>query len=89
MRSIEYPENFARFYDLIYHELRDGLDNDFFLDEIKKTDGSVLEVGVGTDRLFLKALELGADIYGIDISKSMIRILSGKLRQKDRARISV
>jgi SAM-dependent methyltransferase len=85
---MEYPENFARFYDLIYHQLRDGVDNTFFLNEIRKTQGRILEAGVGTGRLFMQALELGADIYGIDISKSMIRILTGKLKQKDRARIS-
>ena len=28
--TCEYPENFARFYDLIYHRQRDGVDNIFF-----------------------------------------------------------
>jgi SAM-dependent methyltransferase len=32
----EYPDSFARFYDVIYHQLRDGVDNDFFLNEVRK-----------------------------------------------------
>ena len=44
----EYPYYFARFYDLIYHKLRDGVDNQYFLDQIKQTNGKILEVGVGT-----------------------------------------
>jgi len=46
--AYEYPDYFARFYDLIYHKLRDGVDNQYFLDQIKQTNGKILEVGVGT-----------------------------------------
>jgi len=77
--SAEYPKNFARFYDVIYHHLRDGVDNDFFLSKIKQTQGKILEIGVGTGRFFMDALNFGADIHGIDISENMIEILKGKL----------
>jgi SAM-dependent methyltransferase len=75
----EYPDYFARFYDVIYHQLRSGVDSLFFLDKIKNTRGSVLEIGVGTGRFFTEALHSGADIYGIDVSKSMISVLKNKL----------
>jgi SAM-dependent methyltransferase len=74
-----YPENFARFYDTMYHKLRDGVDNEFFLNLIKEVEGRVLEIGVGTGRFFIDAINNGADIYGIDISESMINILQSKL----------
>ena len=35
--SNDYPKGFARFYDTIYHQVRDGVDNDFHLNEIKQT----------------------------------------------------
>ena len=79
--SHEYPKNFARFYDLIYHQMRDGVDNDFFQKEIRQIKGKILEVGVGTGRLFINALNQGADIYGIDISQSMIDVLHKKLHR--------
>lgn len=85
----EYPEYFARFYDLIYHQIRDGVDNKFYLGEIKNTKGKVLEVGTGTGRLLIEALENGADIYGIDISPSMLDFLKAKLRAEDQHRISL
>ena len=53
MHPMEYPESFARFYDLIYHRVRDGVDNEFFLNEIRQARGKVLEVGVGTGRFFI------------------------------------
>lgn len=84
-----YPESFARFYDLIYHQQRDGVDNEFFQNEIRHTKGKVLEVGVGTERLFTFALNQGADIYGIDISKNMIDVLTKKLRLEETRRISL
>ena len=85
----EYPETFARFYDLIYHQIRDSADSAFYLGEILKTKGKVLEIGTGTGRFFLSSLQQGADIYGIDISPSMVDVLLNKLSKKDRYRISL
>jgi SAM-dependent methyltransferase len=84
-----YPEMFARFYDLIYHTVRDGVDNDFFLNEIRRTRRRILEIGVGTGRMFMSALKNGADIYGLDISPAMIDILYKKLPENQSFRISL
>jgi len=83
-----YPESFARFYDVIYHSVRDGVDNEFFSGQAILAKGSVLEAGVGTGRLFMKALEKGVDIHGIDISPTMISILLSKLPVEHHERIS-
>lgn len=85
---MEYPENFARFYDLIYQHLRDGVDNRFFLDRIRKAKGKVLEIGVGTGRFFIHALEKGTDIYGLDISETMLQVLRQKLEGSQHYRIT-
>ncbi len=85
----EYPEYFARFYDLIYHQIRDGVDDIFYLGKIKNTKGKVLEVGTGTGRLLSRALESDSDIYGIDISPSMLDFLKAKLTHEHRNRISL
>ena len=85
----EYPETFARFYDLIYHQLRDSADSSFYLGEIRDTKGRVLEIGTGTGRFFISALKEGADIYGIDISPSMVNILKAKLENKDLRRVTL
>jgi ubiquinone/menaquinone biosynthesis C-methylase UbiE len=84
-----YPEYFARFYDLIYHQVRDVIDNKFYLEKIKNTRGKILEVGAGTGRLLIEALKNGADIYGIDISPAMLDILKAKLNREQQSRISL
>jgi len=84
-----YPEYFARFYDLIYHQMRDDADSEFYLDQIRQVKGKILEVGVGTGRLFMSALNNNADIYGIDISPSMLDILRTKLSPENQKRISL
>jgi ubiquinone/menaquinone biosynthesis C-methylase UbiE len=86
--SFEYPENFARFYDLIYHQNRDGVDNLFFQNEIRKAGGKILEVGVGTGRMFTDALNSGADIYGIDIGSHMLNVLKSKLNETEHYRVT-
>jgi len=85
----EYPVYFARFYDLIYHHLRDGDDSRFYFEKIMNTSGSVLEAGSGTGRLLTEALENGADIYGIDVSPAMLDIIRAKLSPENQKRISL
>lgn len=84
----KYPDSIARFYDTIYHRLRDSVDSEYFISEVSKTKGSVLEIGVGTGRLFEHALNAGADIYGIDISDSMLEVLRGKLPAEHQNRVT-
>jgi SAM-dependent methyltransferase len=87
--NFEYPKNFARFYDQIYHFQRDGVDNEYFLNEVLKTNGRKLEIGVGTGRLFCNALKHGSDIYGIDISQSMLDVLFNKIDSQQHHRINL
>ena len=87
--TFQYPDSFARFYDTIYHSQRDGVDNDYFQNEIINTKGKILEVGAGTGRLFINALKQGADIYGLDVSQSMLDVLLGKLSADQHKRISL
>lgn len=84
-----YPEFFARFYDVLYEKLRGGEDSKYYQRKIAETQGPVLELGVGTGRFFIEALNNGADIYGIDLSPEMIRVLKKKLDNKDHHRIAV
>ena len=49
--SVLYPDFFARFYDVIYRKVRDGVDNRFYLDRIRECKGRILEIGSGTGRL--------------------------------------
>jgi SAM-dependent methyltransferase len=78
----DYPKNIARFYDVIYNSLRDGVDNHYYFEKIAATKGAILEVGAGTGRLFIPALENGADIYAIDNSKFMLERLKQKIDRK-------
>lgn len=87
--SYEYPDFLAKFYDLIYHQVRDSIDNEYYQNKIKMTRGRILEAGSGTGRLFLQALRNGADIYGIDISPTMLDILKSKLNKNELHRISL
>jgi SAM-dependent methyltransferase len=85
----EYPEYFARFYDVIYHKVRDSVDHRFFIDRIMQTRGRILEIGTGTGRFFSEAILMGADIYGIDISRAMIEVLKTKIDKSQHFRVSL
>jgi SAM-dependent methyltransferase len=85
---MEYPYTIARFYDTIYHQVRDAVDSEFFLREAASAGGKILEVGVGTGRMFTNAIQKGVNVYGIDISESMLAVLRGKLPGEQHFRIS-
>jgi len=83
----EYPDFFARFYDLIYEHIDIGIESEMYLKKIASVKGKILEAGAGTGRLFCEALKRGADIYGLDISSSMINVLRKKLDEKYHNRV--
>ena len=86
---MEYPDYMARFYDLIYNKIRSDVDHKYFLKKISETEGPVLEIGVGTGRFYCEALSNNADIYGIDISRSMVDVLLTKIDKKFHNRIFI
>jgi len=72
-------EEWAKVYDLIYEKYKDDID--FYRKEASKVKGKVLEIACGTGRVYLELLKDGVDVYGIDISKNMLKILKEKARK--------
>jgi SAM-dependent methyltransferase len=70
----------AVWYDLISQGLPGELG--FYLKEAKKAKGKVLEAACGTGRIYLELLEAGADAYGFDLSKDMLRVLKEKAKTR-------
>jgi SAM-dependent methyltransferase len=89
MKHSSYPNYVTRFYDLVYADVRDAVDVNFYLRKIRETSGRVLEIGVGTGRIFRRALTAGADIYGIDNSASMLKRLRKNLAPEEHHRVSL
>lgn len=85
----DYPSYVARFYDVIYSKVISWEDSEYYLKQVFKTQGPVLELGVGTGRIFVEALKQGADIYGIDVNGSMIEVLKKKIDEKYHYRVKV
>jgi ubiquinone/menaquinone biosynthesis C-methylase UbiE len=84
----EYSKTISRFYDTVYDSLRTPIDRQFYLEQIANANGPVLEIGVGTGRIFVEALNRGADIYGIDISENMLEVLHEKIPASEHHRVS-
>jgi SAM-dependent methyltransferase len=87
--SGNYPDFVARFYDAVYAQVRDGVDNAYYLQRMAEAEGPVLEIGVGTGRLLAEARRRGVDAYGIDLSPRMIERCREKLTSSDRERVWV
>lgn len=88
MKEYKYNECISRFYDIVYDRPAFEPALNFYLKEISQTDGASLEIGVGTGRIFVRALEKGADIYGIDQSELMLEKLKKKISAEDYARVT-
>jgi SAM-dependent methyltransferase len=82
-----YPDFVARFYDVVYRQVRDAADKSYYVDKLVSCGGPCLEVGVGTGRIFLEALGKGADVYGADNSEEMLTVLRAKLEPRHHHRI--
>src|SRR4030042_7107226 len=82
-----YPDYVARFYDVIYRRVRAAADKPYYVNKLVSCKGTSLEVGVGTGRIFLEALDRGADVYGADSSAEMLGVLLKKLEPRHRHRV--
>jgi len=73
----EYGHTGASFYD--FHSL--GLEGDvqFYLEEARKGDAPILEIGCGTGRILLPIAQAGSAVVGLDRSPDMLTILRRKL----------
>ena len=72
--------DWARWYDLFY-STESGDEVEFYLDEIEKAGGTVLEIGVGTGRIALPAASRGAHVHGVDLSREMLEVAERKAQQ--------
>jgi SAM-dependent methyltransferase len=73
----EYGRTGASFYD--FHSL--GLEGDvqFYIEEARKAESPVLEIGCGTGRILLPIAQAGCQIVGLDRAPDMLAILRQKL----------
>ncbi|MGH7731750.1 MAG: class I SAM-dependent methyltransferase [Candidatus Eiseniibacteriota bacterium] len=74
------PYTRADLYDLLFRDYTADLD--FYLGIAKAARGPVLDVGCGTGRVLLRALEAGLDIVGLEDSAGML----ARLRENAAAR---
>jgi SAM-dependent methyltransferase len=73
----EYFDAYSAFYDAKYRTQDIG-DREFYLEKAKTADGPVLEVAVGTGRIYLELLREGVDADGFDLSANMLEVLREK-----------
>lgn len=73
----EYENAGARFYDL-YDRGLPG-DVDFYVEEAKRSDAPVLEIGCGTGRCLLPLAKAGLEVVGLDRSAQMLAIAREKM----------
>ena len=76
--NVKNLEKWSKVYDLIYKDYQKDIN--FYKKEAKKANGRVLEIACGTGRIYLELLKEGVDIYGIDLSKDMLKVLKEKAK---------
>lgn len=69
----------ADLYDYVAPYASRG-DVEFFVEEARRTNGPVLEVGCGTGRVLIPTARAGVHVTGLDASAAMLDVLRGKLR---------
>jgi len=78
--SIASPYVDPALYDVIHQKVRDDIP--FYVDLARQAEGSVLELGCGTGRVLLPALEAGVAIEGLDLEGAMLDALRSKARAR-------
>jgi SAM-dependent methyltransferase len=74
MTDLGYDEGLATYYDAMAAEHSDT-DRAFYVDLATAADGPVLELAVGTGRIYLDVLAAGVDADGVDAPPAMLSTL--------------
>jgi SAM-dependent methyltransferase len=77
-----YDEGLAAYYDAMAAEHSDA-DRAFYVDRATAADGPVLELAVGTGRIYLEVLAAGVDADGVDASPAMLSALRERAAERD------
>jgi SAM-dependent methyltransferase len=73
----EYGRTGASFYD--FHSLGVEGDVQFYIEEARKAQAPILELGCGTGRILLPIAQAGTAVVGLDRSLDMLAVLRRKL----------
>ena len=65
-------------YDVVYSGIRDDIP--FYVERARTARGPTLEIGCGTGRVMIPALEAGAQVDGLDLDAGMLSHLENKVR---------
>ncbi len=69
-------DEWADIYDRVYSYVTEDIH--FYVDEALNIGGTVLELGCGTGRVCIPIADTGADVVGLDLSSSMIKVAKRK-----------
>ena len=70
----------ANLYDAVYEDVVDDIP--YYINQIKKPDYEVLELGCGTGRVSIPIAEITSNLTALDLSAQMVTILKEKSVQK-------
>lgn len=73
-------DSFAQYYDLLFEDRK--FDIPFWVTLAKCLGSPILELGVGTGRIAIPIAQKGVKIYGIDVSKPMLKKARQKLKRQ-------
>src|SRR5262245_35815549 len=79
------PDDYAQIAELYDHVVpyRTRADVSFFVDEARRANGPVLEIGCGTGRILIPTARAGVEIVGIDLSEYMLAICRQRLAEEN------
>ncbi|HUF79231.1 MAG TPA: class I SAM-dependent methyltransferase, partial [Thermoanaerobaculia bacterium] len=85
MRTPEFYDGCAAFYDADYEAAGYDEDVPFYVELARESGGPVLEMGCGTGRVLLAVAQAGIEIAGIDGSARMLDRLKAHLAEEPEA----
>lgn len=83
MRSPEFYDLCAAYYDGDYESAGYDQDIGFYVDLARESGGPVLEMGCGTGRVLLPVARAGVEIVGVDASAGMLARLEARLAAEE------